>query len=98
MNFASHEHREHRWGQASLSAGGRSNDFNVGVSRLPEGGLNVMPQRFSARGLNYGARRGRLSDRDAAKYEHRHAEFMNYPSRWPPTSHARDTAHRLSYP
>ena len=99
MNFASLEHREHTWA-SGVTASGPLNDFYGGVSRLPEGWLNVQPQPVFDTGLNYESQtRAGYLDRDAAYYEDASDEFMYYPGPWADYNIARvDTAHRATYP
>ena len=99
MNFAALEHREHTWA-SGVTVSGPLNDFYGGVSRLPEGWLNIQPQPVFDTGLNYESqtRAGYLS-RDAAYYELAQPDFMYYPGSWADYNLTRvDTAHRLTYP
>ena len=99
MNFASLEHREHTWASGA-SVSGPLNDFYGGVSRLPEGWLNIEPQSLFNTGLNYESQtRAGYLDRSAAKYENASPDFMYYPGSWADYDTLRvDTAHRLTYP
>lgn len=99
QNFASLEHREHTWASGVLVSG-PLNDFYGGVSRLPEGWLNVEPRSVFNTGLNYESQtRAGYLDRDAARYERALPQYMYYPGQWADYNVARvDTAHRLSYP
>jgi lipopolysaccharide assembly outer membrane protein LptD (OstA) len=99
MNFASLEHREHTWASGA-TVSGPLNSFYSGVSRLPEGWLNVMPQPVFGTGLNYESQtRAGYLDRDAAKYAGAQPDFMYYPGAWADYNVARvDTAHRVTCP
>lgn len=99
MNFVSLEHREHTWA-AGVTASGPLNDFYSGVSRLPEGWLNVMPQPLWDTGVNYeGQTRVGYLNRDAARYERALPDYMYYPGSWADYNLMRaDTAHRVTYP
>lgn len=99
MNFASLEHREHTVA-TGVSVSGPLNDFYGGVSRLPEGWLNIEPQPVWDTGLNYESQtRAGYLDRDASYYKDAIDEFMYYPGSWADYNIARvDTAHRVTYP
>ncbi len=99
MNFASLEHREHAWA-SGVTVSGPLNDFYSGVSRLPEGWLNIMPQPLFGTGLNYESQtRAGYLNRDAARYEKAMPAFMYYPGPWADYNAVRvDTAHRVTYP
>lgn len=99
MNFVSLEHREHTWA-AGVVASGPLNDFYSGVSRLPEGWLNVVPQPLWQTGLNYESQtRVGYLNRDAAYFEHALPDYMYYPGSWADYNMLRvDTAHRVTYP
>jgi lipopolysaccharide export system protein LptA len=100
MNFVSLEHREHTWA-GGVAASGPLNDFYAGVTRLPEGWLNVMPQPLFGSRLNYESqtRAGHLN-RDPARYDRvRDEEYMYYPGFWADYNTVRaDTAHRVTAP
>jgi lipopolysaccharide export system protein LptA len=99
MNFASLEHREHTWAAGALVSG-PINDFFGGVSRLPEGWLNIEPQPVFGTGLNYESQtRAGYLDRDPLKRNHPNPDFQFAPGPWADYNIARvDTAHRLTYP
>jgi lipopolysaccharide assembly outer membrane protein LptD (OstA) len=99
MNIVSLEHREHT-AAAGVTVSGPLNDFYSGVSRLPEGWLNIVPQPVFGTGLNYESQtRAGYLDRDAAKFDNAQKDFMYYPGEWADYNLARvDTAHRLTYP
>ena len=99
MNFASLEHREHSWA-SGVTVSGPINDFFGGVSRLPEGWLNIEPQPVFGTGLNYESQtRAGYLERDAAIYDQAMPDFMYYPGPWADYDVARvDTAHRVTYP
>lgn len=100
INQASLEHREHTWA-SGVTVSGPINDFYGGVSRLPEGWLNVEPQSVFDTGLNYESqtRAGYLS-RDAAYYQNATDPIFQYdPGSWADYDLTRvDTAHRLTAP
>ncbi len=99
MNFASWEHRENRWAGGAVVSG-PLNDFYSGVSRLPEGWVNIVPQPLFGSALNYESQsRAGILNRDAARYEEASPEFMYYPGEWADYNLARvDTAHRITLP
>ncbi|MDD4016866.1 MAG: LptA/OstA family protein [Kiritimatiellae bacterium] len=99
MNFVSLEHREHTWAAGTVVSG-PLNDFYSGVSRLPEGWLNVVPQPVFGTGLNYESQtRAGYLNRDAARYERALPEYMYYPGSWADYNLVRvDTAHRVTCP
>ena len=99
MNFVSLSHREHTWAAGAIVSG-PLNDFYSGVSRLPEGWLNIVPQPLFGSGLNYESqtRAGYLT-REAARYDRALPEFMYYPGSWADYEVTRvDTAHRVTAP
>ena len=99
MNIASLEHREHTWASGA-TVSGPLNDFYGGVSRLPEGWLNIEPQPVFDTGLNYESQtRAGYLDRNAVSYERALPQYMYFPGDWANYNLARvDTAHRLTYP
>jgi len=99
MNFVSLEHREHTWAAGTVVSG-PLNDFYSGVSRMPEGWLNLVPQPVFNTGLNYESQtRAGYLNRDAARYDRALPDFMYYPGSWADYNLVRvDTAHRVTYP
>ena len=99
MNFASLEHREHTWA-TGVTVSGPINDFYGGVSRLPEGWLNIEPQPVFDTGLNYESQtRAGYLERSTEYYEGAMPAFMYYPGPWADYDLMRvDTAHRVTYP
>lgn len=99
MNFMSWEHRENRWAGGAVVSG-PLNDFYSGVSRLPEGWLNIMPQPLFETPLNYESQtRAGILNRDAARYDKAAPDFRYYPGEWADYSLTRvDSAHRVTLP
>lgn len=99
MNFASYEHRENTWAGGAVVSG-PLNDFYSGVSRLPEGWVNIVPQPLFDTPLIYESQsRAGILNRDASRYEDASPDFMYYPGEWANYNLARvDTAHRVTLP
>ncbi|MFO7937657.1 MAG: LptA/OstA family protein [Kiritimatiellia bacterium] len=99
VNFASWEHRENRWAGGAVVSG-PLNDFYSGVSRLPEGWVNVMPRPLFNTGFNYESQsRAGILNRDAARYDDASPAFKYYPGEWADYNLSRvDTAHRVTRP
>lgn len=100
INFASYEHREHAWASGA-TVSGPLNEFYGGVSRLPEGWLDVVPTPVFNTGINYESqsRVGYLA-RQAAYYgASGNPLYAYYPGEWADYETVRgNTAHRLTYP
>lgn len=98
-NIASLEHREHTWASGAMVSG-PMNNFYSGVSRLPEGWLNIEPQPVLDSGLIYESQtRAGYLERQAAYYKGSLLPYAYYPGAWADYDTVRaDTAHRLTYP
>ena len=99
INFVSWEHRENRWA-GGVVVSGPLNDFYSGVSRLPEGWVNIVPQPLFGSALNYESQsRAGILNRDAVRYDGASSDFMYYPGEWADYNLSRvDTAHRVTLP
>jgi len=99
MNFMSLEHREHTWAGGAVVSG-PLNDFYSGVSRLPEGWLNITPQPVLTTPLIYESQtRAGILNRDPAYYDEASPDFMYYPGEWADYNLSRvDSAHRVTLP
>jgi len=99
VNFVSYEHREHALATGA-TVSGPLNDFYGGVSRLPEGWLDIVPTSVFNTGINYESQsRVGYLDRQAAYYDAAALKYAYYPGDWADYQTLRgNTAHRLTYP